>query len=94
MARLVIFHVDENCQYGNYWRMEKLREWRRTNGKSLEEAGNLIGVTGVQWHRYESGARRVPGDKAIMVESVTGVSRHELRPDIFGPTPSGQDAAA
>jgi DNA-binding transcriptional regulator YdaS (Cro superfamily) len=31
---------------------------------------------------------RVPADKALEVEAATGISRHELRPDIFGPTPS------
>lgn len=30
---------------------------------------------------------RVPADKALDVEALTGISRHVLRPDIFGPTP-------
>lgn len=64
--------------------MEKLREWRHAQEKSLDEAGALIGVTGVQWHRYESGARKVAPDKALLVEEITGISRHELRPDVFG----------
>lgn len=71
--------------------MEKLREWRRAQGKTLDEAGALIGVTGVQWHRYETGTRRVASDKAILVEDVTGISRHDLRPDVFG---AAQGAAA
>lgn len=29
----------------------------------------------------------VPADKAISFESITGVSRHALRPDVFGPPP-------
>lgn len=35
--------------------------------------------------------RRVPPNRVLDVERVTGVSRHELRPDIFGPAP--QEAA-
>ena len=27
---------------------------------------------------------QVPADRAIEVERITGISRHELRPDIFG----------
>jgi DNA-binding transcriptional regulator YdaS (Cro superfamily) len=34
---------------------------------------------------------RVPADKVLEVEAATGISRHELRADIFGPAP---DAAA
>lgn len=29
--------------------------------------------------------RRVPAGRVLDVEAVTGVSRHDLRPDIFGP---------
>lgn len=36
--------------------------------------------------------RKVPVERVIDVERVTGISRHDLRPDIFGPAPSG-DAA-
>lgn len=31
--------------------------------------------------------KRVPPDRAIVVEEITGISRHDLRPDIFGPAP-------
>jgi DNA-binding transcriptional regulator YdaS (Cro superfamily) len=27
---------------------------------------------------------RVPADQVIAVERITGISRHELRPDVFG----------
>lgn len=36
---------------------------------------------------------RVPAARVLDVEAVTGVSRHCLRPDIYGPAPS-EDAAA
>ncbi|MGX5776971.1 Cro/CI family transcriptional regulator [Methylorubrum zatmanii] len=31
--------------------------------------------------------RQVPATRVLEVERITGVSRHELRPDIFGPAP-------
>lgn len=32
---------------------------------------------------------RVPPERVLEVESVTGISRHDLRPDIFGPATEG-----
>lgn len=34
----------------------------------------------------------VPAQRVLAVERITGISRHVLRPDIFGPAP-GQEAA-
>jgi hypothetical protein len=31
--------------------------------------------------------RRVPPERVLEVERITGISRHELRPDIYGPAP-------
>lgn len=31
---------------------------------------------------------RVPAEHVLSVEHLTGVSRHDLRPDVFGPAPS------
>jgi DNA-binding transcriptional regulator YdaS (Cro superfamily) len=33
----------------------------------------------------------VPAERVLEIERLTGVSRHELRPDVFGPAP--QEAA-
>lgn len=32
--------------------------------------------------------KRVPGSRALAVERLTGISRYDLRPDLFGPSPS------
>lgn len=42
--------------------------------------------------QWESGDVNVPAERVAVVERVTGgvVSRHDLRPDLFG-TPEGQD---
>lgn len=36
--------------------------------------------------------KKVPGDRVLEVERITGVSRHELRPDIFGKAKKEQAA--
>ena len=48
--------------------------------------GNLSPQAISQW-------KRVPADRVIAVEKISGVSRHELRPDIFGPAPQRGAAA-
>lgn len=39
------------------------------------------------------GRGRVPAERCIEIETVTGVSRYELRPDVFGAPPSDKPAA-
>lgn len=39
--------------------------------------GNITSQAVSQW-------KRVPADRVIAVEALTGISRHELRPDVFG----------
>lgn len=38
--------------------------------------------------------KRVPSERVLDVERLTGVSRHELRPDVFGQPPKGRKVAA
>jgi DNA-binding transcriptional regulator YdaS (Cro superfamily) len=63
--------------------MEKIRVWRIGRAISIDEAGSLVGVSGVQWHRYESGKRRVPAEKVQAISKITGIPPHEIRPDVF-----------
>ena len=38
---------------------------------------------------------QVPADKVLLVEELTGISRHELRPDVFGkPARASKQGAA
>jgi DNA-binding transcriptional regulator YdaS (Cro superfamily) len=36
---------------------------------------------------------RVPSERVLDVERITGISRHALRPDVFGPAPKQTEAA-
>ena len=33
---------------------------------------------------------RVPAERVAAIEAATGVSRHDLRPDVFGPAPEAK----
>jgi len=37
---------------------------------------------------------RPPAERVLEIERVTGVSRYELRPDVFGPAPDAPDQRA
>lgn len=63
--------------------MEVLRKWRNENALTVEDAGRIVGVSAAQWSRYETGARRIPAERAPEIERLTGISREKLRPDIF-----------
>lgn len=69
--------------------MEALIAWLDgERGRRVVLAGALgIGPSALsQW-------QQVPADKVLMVEQLTGLSRHELRPDVFGPAPAKASAA-
>jgi len=50
----------------------------------------LLGVTPQAVNQWVSGSRPVPPRHVLVVEAATGVSRHLLRPDVFGP-PAAND---
>jgi transcriptional regulator with XRE-family HTH domain len=60
-----------------------LKAWREAHQLSLNGAGKLLGVTGVQVYRYERGLRRVPPERVIDISGVTGIPPEQLRPDVF-----------
>lgn len=56
---------------------------------SVTRLGNRLGITSQAVSQW----RRVPAERVIEVERATGVSRHELRPDIY-PEPAPLAAVA
>jgi len=61
-----------------------LKRWRESVGKTPAQAAEYIGVTLPMWSRWELERRDVPAVRVLEIEAKTGVSRHELRPDVFG----------
>lgn len=59
--------------------MEKLTTWMKTERGRLAELATECGITHaaiLQW-------TRVPSERVVTVERVTGIPRIELRPDLY-----------
>ena len=53
-----------------------------------------LGVSQPTVWRWIHQAKRCPAEHVLALEAATGVSRHELRPDLYPPTPSSPAPAA
>ncbi|MGQ5267698.1 transcriptional regulator [Xanthomonas arboricola] len=54
---------------------------------SQQNLASQLGIRSASISEWKSRGR-VPVERVRLIESVTGISKHELRPDIFGPTPA------
>jgi len=61
-----------------------LKEWRIAAEMNVKQASASAGVTPGMWSRWENGVREIPIERAVDLEKKIGVSRADLRPDIFG----------
>jgi DNA-binding transcriptional regulator YdaS (Cro superfamily) len=66
--------------------------------RCIEAVGGIAKLAALLRVRHQSfySWRRVPAERVLEVERVTGISRHELRPDLYPPptdTPSKATAA-
>lgn len=62
--------------------------------RAVEVAGSQtslarqVGVSqSTLWHWLNGSRRGAPAEVCEQIEAVTGISRHELRPDVFGAAP-------
>ncbi|WP_286718300.1 YdaS family helix-turn-helix protein [Devosia sp. 63-57] len=69
-----------------------LKDWREKSRHGVESAARAIGVTAAMWSRWENGRRKIPAERCLEVERLTGVSRYILRPDVYGPAPAALEA--
>lgn len=70
-----------------------IKAWRQRVNRPAEDVATEAGVTLAMWSRWETGARQLPASRVLDVERITGISRHDLRPDVFGPAKQGEVAA-
>lgn len=74
-----------------------LGRFRKEAEITLDEAASRLGVDRKTVLRWEQGKIRIPEDRLLEVERITGISRHELRPDLsrifVEPTPSKEQVA-
>ena len=43
---------------------------------------------GVKYQAVQKWRKRIPAERVLLIESISGVSRHELRPDLYPRTSS------
>src|SRR5205814_5204993 len=56
--------------------LHELKDWRRALPKgvcTLDGAGAMLGVTGVQMYRYENGHRRIPPEPVQAISLTPGI---------------------
>lgn len=63
-------------------------------GSGQAGIARLLGVSPQAVSQWVSGLRPVPPRHAIAIEAATGVSRHDLRPDVFGPAEDASQGPA
>lgn len=59
--------------------------FRKSRGLTLDSAAEIFGVDRTTILRWERGEPPVPVKRLDEIEGITGIPRHDLRPDIFGP---------
>jgi DNA-binding transcriptional regulator YdaS (Cro superfamily) len=66
--------------------MSNLRDLRKRIGLKATELAEMVGTSKANISRWESGTRRLTAEIAVLIDEKTGgrISRHDLRPDIFG----------
>jgi DNA-binding transcriptional regulator YdaS (Cro superfamily) len=66
--------------------MSNLRDLRKRIGLKATELAKMVGTSKANISRWESGTRRLTAEIAVLIDEKTGgrISRHDLRPDIFG----------
>lgn len=74
----------------NTTRTSPITLWRKAHGVTQRELGRKLGVKDAAITKWEKG--RVPAERVLDLERVTGVPRHRIRPDLY-PAPDMQGAA-
>ena len=67
----------------------KLLDNRGIRNVDLARAAKVDRATVTRWVN-----RRVPAERVLQIESLTGISRHEIRPDIYGAKPQPERMAS
>jgi DNA-binding transcriptional regulator YdaS (Cro superfamily) len=58
-----------------------IKAYRTSHGLTLEQFGGMFGIVKTTAMRWEDG--RVPAERVLEIERKTGISRHELRSDLY-----------
>ena len=66
----------------------RIKELRRASGRTQKEIADIVGVTGAQFHRYETGATRVAASRLMAIAEALNV-----RPDVLMGAPAASTAS-
>lgn len=72
--------------------MDKITEAVTAIGGQVALA-RILGVNPSLISQWVTGRLKVAARHCLAIEAATGVSRHDLRPDVFGPAPEKGEAA-
>ena len=91
LSTVATFSLDVRCELRNYDPMTEapLKELFRSRGIKLVSIASALGVdkgTVTKWMQS-----KIPVEHAREIERITGVPKHELRPDVWD-APSGEAA--
>lgn len=67
--------------------MEPLREYLKAERGRAKGLAEKLGVFQSSVSQWANGTSKVPPERVLEIEGITGISRHALRPDIFGAAP-------
>lgn len=65
--------------------IERIRQLADKSG-GLKSFARQLGIR----HQSLYSWRAIPPGRVLDIERITGISRHELRPDIYGPRPTAE----
>lgn len=83
--------MTKNVGYAYIRGMLKIIERAAKEAGGLGELAKGLGITHNSFYSWQ----RVPAARVLEIERLTGISRHELRPDLYpAPTPAHMDAAS
>ncbi|MBA4220186.1 MAG: hypothetical protein C0458_05590 [Methylobacterium sp.] len=74
--------------------MSPLHLYRARNELTLQGMAAKIGTSPGYLHDLEKGRRRPSPRLVVEIERTTGISRHDLLPEIFGAKPAPKTEAA
>jgi transcriptional regulator with XRE-family HTH domain len=60
-----------------------IRTYRRLHGLTAKALAEKLKISDVTLRSYENGHRRIPAEFAVEFETITGVPRETLLPDLF-----------
>jgi len=63
--------------------MGALCEYRKQNGLTQAALAQRLGISQSAVAHLESGSRKPRPKLVLLIEEVTGIPRHEIRPDIY-----------